>query len=880
MQATCFKIPADSVAPRKLPAHLIEIDRGQWSLWRCLGLRGAGFPAKLLFKLSSSLCAAAADEYLQAEDQVEQATQAALECIREKLEKTPEDRYPLIAAIQQLKKGKLPDGLTGRQLTRPTLQALQEARVRETSALADFQNAFSAAASELALGIRDIAQMESFQEAIIWQNRRAFHTGVAAFLRHLSNGAKRNSKQRQYEQLIANYVQRYCAKNDTIGFFGPVGWAEFQGEGSAITTTVGSNLLAERKVYFEGWCIDALVETLNARGLRRWVAPRLNPTLRVAGRALLRPFAGPLLLSETDAALLVACDGERTAKQLTTAFNQASPTQPISEAEVLERLESFRADGFIAWDLEVPIEPYPERSLGVLLSQIGDAEVKEWAFSCLRKLEDGRRAVANSAGNAAKLDQALADLELAFTSVTGRAPTKSAGKTYAGRTLVYEDCRRNIEVAIGEGILQSLAAPLSLLLTSARWLSFELAKAFKHSCREIYIDLARTTGGQKVDFSRFWQTTQPILFNDRGRLLNPILASFHERWEEVLKCDYETRAADFSVEQIRPRVEEVFDAPAPGWAYARYHSPDLLFSAASLEAIAAGEFEVVLGELHVAANTLGWPLFLEQHRSPEDLFAALEQDIPETRLVPVIPKQMFGSVARVLPALISPRDYRLELSPGPTNSPKSKLLPISDLIVEDGAGGLSVKSRDGSLRFDIVEAFADLLTTVVTNEFKILKPAPHSPRVRFDRLVVCRETWQFRSEDITFALKNDESARFVAARRWAREWELPRFVFVKVPVEQKPFFVDFRSPVLVEILAKMVRRTSDSSQSDSLISCSEMLPTLNHAWLPDAAGNSYACELRMVALDNLVSSSVPAAGGVARGKVTGQASANEGSGLI
>lgn len=821
-----------------------------------MGLRGAGFPANLILKLSSASCVAAADECLDAEDESARATQAALECIREKLEKTavPEDQYSLVDAIRQLKKGRLSDGLIERHLVPQPLRALQQAKLRETCALTDFQDVFSAAASKLALALRDIAQMDSFKEAIIWQNRRAFHTGVEAFLRHLSNGAKRNSRQRQYEQLIANYVQRYCAKNDTIGFFGPVGWAEFHGEGSSITTRIGANLLAARNVYFEGWCIDALAETLNERGLRRWVAPRLNPTLRVEGRALLRPFAGPLLLSETDAALLVACDGERTAKQLTTAFNQASSTQPISEAEVLERLESFSANGFIAWDVEVPIEPYPERSLGVLLSQIGDAEVKEWAFSCLRKLEDGRSAVSNSAGNAAKLDLALADLESAFTSVTGRAPTKSAGKTYAGRTLVYEDCRRNIDVAIGEGILQTLGAPLSLLLTSSRWLSFELARVFNQSCREIFVDLVRTTGSQKVDFSRFWQTTQPILFDDRRRLLNPILASFQQRWEEVLKCEYETRASDFSVEQIRPRVEEVFDAPAPGWAYASYHSPDLLFSAESLEAIAEGKFEVVLGELHVAANTLGWPLFLEQHRSPEDLFAALEQDIPETRLVPVIPKQMFGSVARVLPALISPRDYRLELSPGPTNSPKSKLLPISDLIVEDGAGGLSVKSRDGSLRFDVIEAFADMLTTVVTNEFKILKPARHSPRVRFDRLVVCRETWQFRSEDITFALKKDESARFVEARRWARERQLPRFVFVKVPVEQKPFFVDFNSPVFVEILAKMVRRTSDSSQSDSLVSFSEMLPTLNQTWLPDAEGNSYTCELRMVALDNRASS--------------------------
>ena len=820
-----------------LPQHLVPLDRGRWFLWRCIGLRGAGFPANLLLKLSSSSCAAAVDEYLAAEADTERAVQAALDSVRQELEavSSAEDRYRLTDAIQQLKKGKVPNNLS--------LEALQQAKSRSALARENFEKAFSNAAEDVGLSIREIAELDKFKEAIIWQNRRAFHTGVESFLRHQSNGANRNSKQRQYEQLISNYAQRYCAKNDTIGFFGPVGWARIDGHDSSITTRTGSDFLAQRNVYFEGWCIDALVDTLNERGIRRWVAPRLNSTMRVEGASLMRPQMPPLPLSEHDVSLLASCDGERIAADLAATLNQP-------EADVLKRLEEFLTLGFISWDLEVPMSPYPERSLQRLLNRIGDAELKEWGLSRLRELEEGRTAISRATGNPEKLDEAMLALESTFTRVTSRSATKSAGKNYAGRTLVYEDCRRDIEVVIGEGALRNLDAPLSLLLTAARWLSFELARSFKQICREIYFQLGRSTAHQKIDFATFWQRTQPILFEDRNRLRAPIVAKFQQRWDEVLKLDNHEHVAHFAVEQLRSRVEDVFHAPGPGWAYAKYNSPDLLLFARNPEAFAKGDFNVVLGELHVAANTLGWPLFIEQHESPQELFAAVEQDIAAPRLVPVIPKRMFGPVARVLPALISPKDYHLEFSPAPTDASRSKVLPISGLIVEeDGADGLCVKTRDQSLQFDIVEAYADILTTIITNEFKMLPFARHTPRVEFDRLVACREAWHFDSDDLAFASQQDESARFIDARRWAREQQLPRFVFVKVPVEQKPFFVDFDSPVFVEILAKMVRRTIDNSPSDALISMTEMLPGLDQCWLPDAEGNVYTCELRMVAVD-------------------------------
>jgi hypothetical protein len=75
-------------------------------------------------------------------------------------------------------------------------------------------------------------------------------------------------------------------------------------------------------------------------------------------------------------------------------------------------------------------------------------------------------------------------------------------------------------------------------------------------------------------------------------------------------------------------------------------------------------------------------------------------------------------------------------------------------------------------------------------------------------------------------------------------------VFVKLPQETKPIYVDFDSPVSVEIMAKMIRNTQ-KKQPDKEIVFSEMLPTPEQAWLCDSEDNRYCCELRMVVLDNM-----------------------------
>src|SRR5207249_4395659 len=114
--------------------------------------------------------------------------------------------------------------------------------------------------------------------------------------------------------------------------------------------------------------------------------------------------------------------------------------------------------------------------------------------------------------------------------------------------------------------------------------------------------------------------------------------------------------------------------------------------------------------------------------------------------------------------------------------------------------------------------------------FRLLPAAAHLPRVAIDRLVVQREEWNLPPAAVPLA--STAAERFLGIRRWAVDLGLPRFLFVKAPEERKPLFLDLDAPSLVEVFARLVRKAS-------ALALSEMLPTLDEAWLPDAEGNTY-----------------------------------------
>jgi hypothetical protein len=833
--------------------HLIKLDE-RWSLWRCVAIRGAGFPVGLVLNLAAPSAAAAADRILESERGVAAARVAAVAALeRELTEVATVKRAALIKIIKHIKNDRLPvlDDEGEESETALTLKALEVAWNAHESAKSEFDQHFEQDSLRISEVIREIASAKDYREAVTWQNRHALHGSIAGLLGMPPGQPVRTRDQRRREETVANYLQRYCTKNDTIGFFGPLGWAEFLPDGDNIAAQPGATLLAERNVYFEVWCIDELAGVLSQdKRLRPWIAPRRASYLDLVGTTLYLPSRSSLNLPIREAATLRACDGHQTAKEIAANLIHNPLTGIRSEEEVYALLASFEQRGLIVWKLEVPIELYPERTLRRCLERVDDEGLRRTALAALGEVESARRLIEDAVGDAEELDHAIGNLETVFTRLTGTASTRSAGQMYAGRTLVYEDCRRDLAVGIGPEVRTALAAPLSLLLTSARWFTCEIADLTRRLFDKVYAETTRRTHSRVVDFTTLWYQLYPLIFTAQKQPVDTLLPALQKRWAEILSIPAGARRVEYTSDELRARVEAAFDAPKPKWKSAIYHSPDILIAAESVAAIQRGDYQFVLGEMHVTINTMRGAVFVAQHPEPADLFRSYASDHPEPCAVSLIPKSHWpAKSSRMLPILVSPKDFRIEFSPEPSDVPPSQVIPFGALVVEDCGKGVVVRTRDGRLHFDPLDILSITPPLSVGNDFKILSSDSHTPRVTFDRLVVSRETWFFPPAELEFVREKDEAKRFVAARGWARTHGIPRFAFMKSPVEVKPMFVDFDSPTYVNILTTVVRRTQKETSASAQLAFSEMLPTPDHAWLPDALGQRYTSELRMVVVD-------------------------------
>jgi hypothetical protein len=839
-------------AKATLPKHLAKLPGGQWALWRWVALRGAGFPAEQVLQLAAPECGAAASDLIEVEDAAEQVRRETVAHFKRTQEEhaVEEMRTAAKKVLRGIWKGKLPRLDDAPYGNHELINDLRSAYARVDALRASFYLDFASVMTRGSQVIYEVASSNLFQEAVIWQNRKAFHNGITAFLRNKPGTVPRNSARRTNEELIATYLQRYCMKNDTIGFFGPVGWAKLVSDGAGVVTQPGESLLSKRNVHPESWCIDTITEMLNAdESLRRWSAPRILPFFHVEGTTLYHPFKGPTIIAREIAAVLLAADGRRTATEIAAAITQDPSLNLHTEEEVFDVLDYLCGEGLILWAFECPVGPHAEQHLLGLIERIGDESLRADALALVHELQTARGKVAAAAGNAEKLDQTIAALEETFERVSGEASTRSHGQVYAGRTLVYEDCERALDVEIGADVLLALGPPLSLLLDSARWFTFEAARRYREVFMKVYAELVQESGAATVEAVAFWHKIQPYVVAKDVHIVKATMRAFQERWAKVLSLPESERRVNYTTEDLRARVRDEFAAPCAGWRLGRYQCPDVMIAAPNAEAIGRGDYQLVMGELHLGGNTLGNSVFVPQHPAPAELFEAYEADLPQPCIVPIPPRQWPTLTARTALALVAPKDYRLAISYDATSFSPERVLPISAFVIEESMGGLVARTRDGMISFEIVEFFGAILSLLAASYFRILPPRRHTPRVTIDRLVVTREAWCFSADEMEFAHLKEEADRFVGLHRWAREHGMPRFVFIKAPIEPKPFYVDFESPILINFFTKTVRHTLREASEDHVITVTEMIPTPDQLWVTDAAGQCYTAELRMVAIE-------------------------------
>ncbi|MGA6876683.1 lantibiotic dehydratase, partial [Streptomyces pratensis] len=139
----------------------------------------------------------------------------------------------------------------------------------------EFEGVFGEVAARTAVRLQEVAGSSDFTAAVAWQNRTVLRTGLRPFLGWVPSASSRSSMPRQREELVAHYWQRFCVKNDTIGFFGPVGWGRVDRSVGGVEIDAGEGLTESSSVFFSSWSIDALARTLSADDrLMAWIPPR------------------------------------------------------------------------------------------------------------------------------------------------------------------------------------------------------------------------------------------------------------------------------------------------------------------------------------------------------------------------------------------------------------------------------------------------------------------------------------------------------------------------------------------------------------------------------------------------------------------------------
>jgi amino acid adenylation domain-containing protein len=792
---SAYRVAAPQPAPDRpavLAPHLVRL-AGDWALWRTVCLRGAGFPVHLLAALGDAGLARAADAAIAAD-------------------------------------------------------AAAPAAAAPADASAVYAAEFTAAVRRLSASLHQAASLPALREAIAWQNRHALTTGIDVLIRRGPEPAKRNTKSRQHEALVASYLQRYCAKNDTIGFFGPVGWSQLDdGRGIRVTHAAAEGILAARVTYLEGWAVRAIM-TDHITALRPWLVPRRMPFVGLDGTLLRLPLAPPVPLTPAEATVLRACDGIRDARAV-AAVVLTDPLAGFGAAEEVFALMGRLVDSHrLAWEVDVaPQDIRPERSLRTFLSRVTDGGVSGPAQKALDELTAARDQLAVAGGDADRVADAMAGLESTFTRLAGVPPTRRAGELYAGRTLAYEECLRGDTVRLGADAIDGIRSALALVLDSARWFTAECGALYERHFDEAYRQRAAALGTGTVPFADFWMFVNEALFGEPPPVIEPAMRALRQRWSAILDLPPGARRVQHRSADLRARVAAQFPArPAP-WPMAVHHSPDLMIAGAG--AATGGPLTWVLGEVHPSIVTLRYATWLEFHDAPDALHAAMRHDLGGPAVWFAESGEKGGTSTRLSNVLPQAGDLRLVSAHDSCGYHPATTLTVGECDLVSSPAGLRVRRRDGSLERGLLAVVGDLASIMISHCFDLGPPGAHAPRVTIDDLVVSRERWTLPATDPVFADTTDERARYLQARAWAAGHGLPRHVFLRFTGERKPIYADLTSLASIDLIARSLRRARRSAGAEATVTVVEMLPTPDQAWLTDARGLRYSAELRVVAVD-------------------------------
>ncbi|WP_329561911.1 lantibiotic dehydratase [Streptomyces uncialis] len=417
----------------------------EWTLGGDFVVRHAGMPFDWLEALGApDGPLAAARELLDAEDALRAAAGTGFGRLARAVEGCEPERLPSVPA------------------------ALRTAADRWRGAAHRYRDLYEGADADATKELRVVLERPRVAEAVLLSNPDAYRNMLRPLL---TADGPLNSRRRRARRQLYTYVQRFCAKNETVSFFGPMAYgtlAETGPEAEAdtgpgpgtgtgtgtgtdgsvdVTTSLRTDLPRRRKVFLSHWAGRALARAVARDGallpdlvfhrarpggpdgvppeLPEGTAPELT---RAAGAAYGRLGAdGATLRGLVRATGLPARDLARGLRLLLSAG--AADVRLGGGPYDLEPLRTLR--GQLA---ELP----PSGAREVWLERIAGLE------ACRAELEAGPLD-----GGPGPRAERIAALEAAFTAATGESARRAAGATYADRAVFYEEGASPFALRVG-----------------------------------------------------------------------------------------------------------------------------------------------------------------------------------------------------------------------------------------------------------------------------------------------------------------------------------------------------------------------------------------------------------------------------------------------
>ncbi|MFF2749411.1 lantibiotic dehydratase [Kitasatospora sp. NPDC058048] len=833
--------------------------RVAWQLAPVVVLRQAGFPMELLAPLADPAAAEEARELVAHGQRLKALAEEFKAALR---------RHPVPGAARLSS----PAGFL-LPVPEPALAAAAAAVPAEAAAtLRGYQDAarhFAEEQTRFAARHQDrldragAAVVEAFgderlRQVLLLSNDSAYPTFAAWLDGHDGTTGRRT---RKMTDLLTMYLQRVTTKNETHSHFGPFTPGRL-GTAPGITWTGEREL--ERHALFSHWAAEKLAQSAAAvPGLLDHARPRRRPLSFLRdGRIDLYAFTtrdgldtdwdfqhlGGRPVEPYEAWLWQHCDGERTLRELRQAWQDELPGPGPFDTALAELADRE----WVVVEFEIPIGDHrplaalreqllaaPAGPAAPLLAAIDGFEADLTRFARLPLPE---RAAALAAGKAR------------FEQLTGGPANRNSGLHYADRSILFEEARgRPADLTVGPDLARFITDELSIVYETV------LAGPRLRMRRELVI-LTRWVAerfGPGVEIPL--DVLYAEFFRDRDAIARECLAVE----AELAELDRAIGAALLGGAATDPdRSEVVVDRDRMAAVLAGRPSsppavcdPDVLFAAASREDLAEGRFTAVIGDCHAVREVITHTSFgpLIQEHTPEllsevyrgyqslladdEVLANLSRGHPDkssTQLVyPCHDLEVYGRSAQTRDRVLQPSQLYLVLR-GDRLELRARGVEGRLRLMAPPAGGPSIR-QDPLSPFAFPRHFGGAGLNA--------PHLAHIPRIRCGRVVLQRETWRIPAERLrdTTALGRptgrDDAARFVAACRLRAEHRLPRHVFVKVPGEPKPVYVDWESPLLVRQLGRLAAR------AEGTLEISEMLPAPDQRWL-EVDGQRYTSELR------------------------------------